>query len=229
MIVPFLYFIRKEKGKKYPQAEARRKSAASAHHYQSKGGMIRNESKIRAVSCGGRSADRHDDPAAGSGDGAQDPDDSSVGRDRDQRGAHLLYHSHAGAGSAHYRKSGELLAGDDLHPGAVPVSGSRHHREAGQQAPAGGGMDRRKDQRSGSGKHGQALHGLRALCGGHHGPVRVFQPDEPGRTPAPYFRHERRGRMGHSGVRAHYPLQAQGRPWAVCEGVLRAGAGLCAL
>ena len=57
----------------------------------------------------------------------------------------------------------------------------------------------------------------------------IFQPDEPGRPPAPYFRHERRGRMGHSGVRAHYPLQAPGRPWTVCEGVLRAGAGLCAL
>ena len=70
---------------------------------------------------------------------------------------------------------------------------------------------------------------VRENMGKHHGPVRVFQPDEPGRPPAPYFRHERRGRMGHSGVRAHYPLQAPGRPWAVCEGVLRAGAGLCAL
>lgn len=126
-------------------------------------------------------------------------------------------------------KSGEFLAGDDLHPGVVPVSGTRHHREAGQQAPAGGGMDCRKDQRSGTGKHGQALHGLRALCGGHYGPVCVFQPDEPGRPSAPDFRYERRGRMGDSGVRAHHPLQAQGRPWALCEGLLRAGAGLCAL
>ena len=45
----------------------------------------------------------------------------------------------------------------------------------------------------------------------------------------PDFRYERRGRMGDSGVRAHHPLQAQGRPWALCEGLLRAGAGLCAL